>query len=399
MARWIVEHNPEVRAERARVLAAHQAVSVAKLYQNPSLDLGVAGLAVGKPTPSSDLSYGQTISFGIGVSQTFEIGKRAPRTRAAQHRDSAEGLNYHELLIEKLQDGREALGRIAYLKARQQVLEERIEQAKTVIELDQIRLDRGDVSGTDHDRLLLEEASVQREADENRADLAEALAFCDVALSTSCAPFNPSLDQVEGATPLPGALPDAAHEAQSAPAILALREENAASQEDAKFWRKHSVPDPTVGISYTRDFYTYAGNQPHTLGVSASIPLPFFDNGSSQASVSEAEGQAAKAEADALVVQVAGESHGLVSRKAALEHKLELIQKDLLPRAQGVVKSADAGYQQGQLSMTDRLLVRRDLLALQLDELETRFNLFLVRSRLRRSLGIDAKDLASFGAN
>jgi hypothetical protein len=49
--------------------------------------------------------------------------------------------------------------------------------------------------------------------------------------------------------------------------------------------------------------------------------------------------------------------------------------------------------------MTDRLLVRRDLLALQLDELETRFNLFLVRSRLRRSLGIDAKDLASFGAN
>src|SRR5207344_1709005 len=67
------------------------------------------------------------------------------------------------------------------------------------------------------------------------------------------------------------------------PDLRALRLQQQAAVVDATMHRRSAIPDPTIGVAFTRDYYEVAGSTPYSLGVSASIPLPFFDHGQYQA--------------------------------------------------------------------------------------------------------------------
>ena len=73
----------------------------------------------------------------------------------------------------------------------------------------------------------------------------------------------------------------------------------------------------------------------------------------------------------------------------ALEGALERIQQDSLPRANGVLEAEERGLREGQLDITDLLLVRREAIALRLHALDLHFELFTVRNELRQALGLD----------
>jgi outer membrane protein TolC len=386
---WIRAHHPEVLAAQAGVESAQAQRRVSRLYQNPSLNVGVNGLTLGRVHDPAD-NYGDPINWSAGLQQTFEIGKRGPRGAAADLRAEEARATHGDLLAQKVADARDALARVVYLNARQTILEERVTAARQVVELEGIRLQHGDISGTDHDRLRLEAASVERDAADNRAALAVALADCAIAVAAPCSAEGSVMNDLDRAAELPAQLPDAAQSAAKQPAVRALELEHDASLQDARFWHHRAIPDPTVGITYTRDYYTVAGSQPHTLGVFASIPLPFFDAGGAQADSSTAAAMQAQSQAQALEAQFRAGASGLATRKESLERKLSLLDTDLLPLSSSVVKSAEVAFHSGQLSLTDYLIVRRDHSALLLDQTDTRYELFHVRNELRRVLGLDA---------
>jgi outer membrane protein TolC len=66
-----------------------------------------------------------------------------------------------------------------------------------------------------------------------------------------------------------------------------------------------------------------------------------------------------------------------------------LLEQDALPRANGVLKAEERGLREGQLDITDLLLARRAAIALRLQTLELRFELFSIRNDLRHALGLD----------
>ncbi len=53
--------------------------------------------------------------------------------------------------------------RVAYLAVRQHILEDSLLSAQSMADLTKIRMDRGDVSGVDHARLMLDSDRVGRD--------------------------------------------------------------------------------------------------------------------------------------------------------------------------------------------------------------------------------------------
>ena len=90
----------------------------------------------------------------------------------------------------------------------------------------------------------------------------------------------------------------------------------------------------------------------------------------------------------ALLAEARADLEGLLSRKAALEANIEILQNDTLPRSNAVLTAAEQAFHQGGASMTDFLLARRNHIALSLTRLDQHFELFEVKNELYRVLGL-----------
>jgi len=387
---WLTRMNPDVHAASARVAQANDQVGASRVWQNPTLGLGLNNITVGRfNPPAPGVSRADTLSYSVGLAQTFELGKRGPRSEAAKlHRD-ASAEEFRGTLLGLLTDARAAMTRVAYLAARQKILDDNLLSAKSMADLTKIRMDRGDVSGVDHSRLLLDSDRVGRDASDNRSDLQDALADCEALLFAPCEADGASLETAEKSAGGEFAADDLNGAIAARPDLRALRYEQRAAVTEGTLYRRNAIPDPTLQVAYTRDYYEAAGNQPYTIGISASIPLPFFDHGQYQARASDHRAEELNAILQSTQRHAASDARSLLIRRRLLQSKLESIQKAALPRSNEVVSSTTTAYERGQISLTDLLIARREHAALELEEADTRFALFSVENELRRALGID----------
>ncbi|MES1177241.1 MAG: TolC family protein [Myxococcales bacterium] len=382
--------NPEVKAATARVAQASAQVGQSRVWQNPTLDAGLNNIVVGRLNRvAPGFTRADALSYSLGLSQTFELGKRGPRSDAAKlHRD-ASAEDYRNTLLALVSDARASMTRVAYLGAREHILEDSLLSAQSMAELTKIRLDRGDVSGVDYARLVLDAERVERDVADNRSDLQDALADCEALLFAPCLADGTTLDAAERSAGGQFAADNLNGIIANRPDLRALRYEQQAAVAEGTMYRRNAIPDPTIGVSYTRAYDEAAGSQPYTIGVSASIPLPFFDHGQYQALAADHRSEELSAVEQSAQRHAASDARSLLIRRHVLLQKLENIQKSALPRSKDVVDSTTTAYARGQIALTDLLLARRDHASLLLEEADTRFALFNVENDLRRALGID----------
>ena len=386
---WLSRMNPEVRAAGARVAQATAQVGASRVWQNPTLGLGLNNISVGRFNRSAGASRADTLSYSVGVSQTFELAKRGPRVEAAKlHRD-ASSEEYRSTLLGLISDARAAMTRVAYLGARQRILEDSLLSAQSMADLTKIRMERGDVSGVDHARLVLDAERVERDVSDNRSDLQEALAQCEATLFAPCLSDATTLDAAEKSAGGQFAADDLSAALAKRPDLRALRFEQRAALAEGRMYLRNAIPDPTLGVNFTRDYYEAAGAQPYTLGVSAAIPLPLFDHGQYPALNAQHRAEELAATLQSAERHAASDARSLLIRRHLLHAKLENIQQAALPRSKEVVVSTTTAYERGQISMTDLLIARREHASLLLEEADTRFALFNVENDLRRALGVD----------
>jgi cobalt-zinc-cadmium efflux system outer membrane protein len=390
LAEWVSSRQPDVLAAGARVAQADAAVGQSRVIPNPNLQGGVGGLTLGSRNPQDPLnsSYGDTINWSIGLSETIELGKRGPRAHAAELRREAARAGARGVLTDRLADARDAMARVVYLTERQRVFAERLRSARNVAALERVRLQHGDISGIDQDRLELDVTAVVRAAADNDADLEAARAECAALLVGVCEVGGATMTSIDGAAPVQDSYPGLESIVRARPDVQEARLTSSAAKTDALLYRRQAIPDPTVGLQYTHDYFTFAGNEPNTLGATVSIPLPVFDHG--QHLARQAEGVAAEYgyAARALETHALVGARSLLARRNVLEQKLLTLTTDAIPRADSVLKSSDEAYHRGQLSLTDLLLVRREHASLLLDALDTRYDLFTVRNTLYRTLSL-----------
>jgi cobalt-zinc-cadmium efflux system outer membrane protein len=127
------------------------------------------------------------------------------------------------------------------------------------------------------------------------------------------------------------------------------------------------IPDVRVELLYRR----LEASRQDAFDVGVSIPIPLFDR--NQGRVREARAEVAAAEArsrstrNTLGVRL-HEAHAQLTTALAASRALKT---DILPRADIVLKSADARYNAGDISLNEVLPVRRDWAAVQLTYLES----------------------------
>jgi cobalt-zinc-cadmium efflux system outer membrane protein len=387
LAAWVSSRHPDVLAARARVAQTEAAVGQSRVIPNPNLQAGVGGLTVGTRNPPT-IAYGDTINWSVGLSETIELGKRGPRARAAELRRDASRAGAHALLAEHLSDAREAMAKVVYLAERQHLFDERLRSARNVAELERVRLQHGDISGIDQDRLELDVTIVVRAAADNMADLEAARAECAALLVGVCEVGGATMSSVDEAARVQQSYPRLEAIVRGRPDVQEARLTSSAAKMDAVLYRRQAIPDPTVGVQYTRDYFTYAGNQPNTIGATVSIPLPVFDHGQHLSRQAESVAAEYTYTARAIENRALVEARSLLARRDVLSQKLLTLTTNAIPRADAVLKSSDEAYHRGQLSLTDLLLVRREHASLLLDALDTRWDLFTVRNTLYRTLNL-----------
>jgi cobalt-zinc-cadmium efflux system outer membrane protein len=390
LSRWLEEHQPETQILTSREREAKAATKDARLIQNPVLTVGAAGLTFGHRNPGT-LSFTDTPNFQVTLAQTVEIGKRSHRIGAAQHHAEAveKDAEYSRGLM--IADARESLARLVYLGALRQALQERLKSSVDVVQLDDVRLQHGDVSGIDHNRLELEVLNVQRQLADNATDLTDAEAQCATILGTTCI-GDVTVDVLENSLPRPNYPIASVFDPSQRSDVKAQRAEAASAFEQAKLFQNRKIPDPQIGLSYLYDRLTYAGNQPHTFGVFVSMPLPVSDYGQHQRVQAEERGKQAEFEARRLELVAKSDVKNLLVSEDLTQRKLDLLRAQALPLGSKVLDATESAYRLGQVSLTDLLLARRQRAELMLDLVETYYSLFQVRSQIYRVLGLDGQN-------
>ncbi len=390
LVRWVEEHSPEVAAADARVLEARADVGTSRLVPNPELTVGLSDVAAGTTNPPG-LGFHDTATYDLGVTETVEIGKRGPRIRSARLTQEAVAEARLDALAQKVAEARHALGRLVHLGARQAVLRESLESARRSVDLDRVRLEQGEVSGNDHDRLVLDTLSLELDGERNRAEYEEALAECRAALRAPCDVEGSLPEDLDAGAELPPIGDDVETWLARRPDVAALERQRESALEDRRLARRRAIPDPSLGLTYTRDYLTLAGNQPRTIGFAVGVPLPIFDHGQYDAAKAGARASEMEASAEGARVRARADLDALLSRRAQLEEAIRRLDAEAVPKSAAILDTTLKAFEQGEMSMTDLLLARRTHTALLLNRMDVRFEYFSVRNEIRRALGLDAE--------
>ena len=388
---WIAEHSPDAQAATARVAQAQTAYGSSQLRLNPQVSASFGGIPAGATNPPG-LGWSDTVNYGATVSQAFEIGKRQPRSSAAKFRLAAEQHTAAGTLLGSVGDARAAIARVLYAKSRRAALTGSLDSARQILALQRVRLDRGDLSGIDFDRLQLDAQMLEADLAQATADLNDSLSACADVLFASCEPGDADLDTVSALLqPAETALPpDWESQLRERPDLQALEAQQQASAQDAVLARKRRVPDPIVSLGYTRDRFLISGDNPRTLAVGVTIPLPAFDHGQHDAARAEAARRELTATEAAVAARARIDAQALRDRRQVLLASLSALRSDALSRADGILTATSEAVSQGELSTTDLLLARRARTDVTLKVMDLQLQLFLVQNDLRQLLGLDA---------
>ncbi len=396
LAGWLLAHSPSVRAAGQRVVQARADRDQSRMLQNPALAASYSDVPVGATNPPG-LGLRDTAILAVTLSQTVELGKRGPRGAAADLRLSAEGENALASLAAEIGSARAALARVAYLKARQAALEGVLAEARQSLALQRSRLDNGDLSGNDYDRLELDATLEAADVAQNAADVRAALESCAAALGATCEAGVASEALLDSAAPIAADDEPRDDVLRERPDLRALDFARASAGQDARLARRRSIPDPNLSLGYTRDRLTISGDQPRTLTFGVSVALPFFDRGQHDAARAEARALETQATLEAARLRARADAASLAERHRLLAKTLADIEDDALPKSLRVLRSTESAFGQGELSMTDLLLARRTHTDLVLKSMELRFAAFEARNDLRQALGLDAQGLRAKG--
>ncbi len=394
------DRDAGVEAARARVAAARAALGQAEVHPNPTLTGGIGGIVLGASNPPSPhLGLTTTTNLNLGVSEMFEIGKRGPRRQAASLRADEAGDLALAALGTRLGDGTAVLGKLAYVVARRGIVVANLETALSLEGLEKVRFERKDLAGVDFARIELDTKQLQLQLAGADSDVAVAVASCSATLLVRCTATE--LDDptsLEHGAPLPAILPATEAAIEQRPARLASRQEIAALGADAVLADHRKIPDPTIGIGYTYDNLTVAGNQQQTLMLSLSIPLPLFDRGNHDAAAARANALALGAEDRAVLHESGGEVEALLAQRTTLTTTVATLETDAIPTSARVLDETRKGFDLGQTGLAELLLAERAHRELLFQILDARFQLFTVRVQLRQLLGIDDEAARAAGA-
>jgi len=351
--------------------------------QRYSVSIAEAQLAAAKiflPNPQAQLGYSQDITRGRprsdqesviksgGFVQTIPVGgKRGARVDVARHALLAASATLEEFLrnlrIEAAAAFIDARAKLL-IAERKRLSAESFDQ---VASLADVRLRAGDAGQAD---ALQARVDARQFRSEYLAAESDAEAAC-IGLSQllgsarAAATIRPKADlEIPAKTFVLTELMAAA--LQKRPDIIAAREAKDAASASARLARANRIPDPGVGLTYTRTGASNNVTAPYdktdTLQASVSFELPVFTHYQHELESARYAERQAERQLDAAILkaQVDVRSAEAVYRLAT-ERVAQYRDRSALRDAEEVLKARRFSYERGAASLLDVLQAQRDL--------------------------------------
>lgn len=387
-AAWAMaeRQNPAYRQAVAERDAAQGAVSEARrpLWNNPKL----TGERVRREVPEPGITSRQR-EWSAGIEQTFEIaGQQAHRRKAAEQTL----LSVHSTILEAWRQMRAEVESQFLQVLSLQLRVETERKAVTIIEGTADTVRKRVRAGEDN-RLDGNVASIEAERARNQLGiLEEQLLSARSALATSLQWERPAFPVVTGSldTPEPAyTLRELLEHAAMRPLLRSLQHRVQAAKSRLDLERAARMPDVTLGLSTGREGAPAARERLTTLTL--SIPLPVFRNNAGAIGRAASDLSQARIDRDAQGRNVMAGVETLWLRLQSLRRRVATLQQSVLPALEDNQSLSAKALAAGEISLSQLLLVNRQLLEGRRDLIDAQTELESTRIELELMAGWQGK--------
>jgi cobalt-zinc-cadmium efflux system outer membrane protein len=375
---------------RAAEAGARGDLIQAGLLPNPTLNLSAANipLRANPPPTGNGPGWSRNLVTSVELDQQLELGgkrgKRQAQARAALASAVAGTADARRTALFEL---RTAFWNAVRAHQRRLLAEQVTGRSAETLRIGKVRLDSEDISKADFEKIELE--AMQQENDRDDAVAGERSAVAN--LLALVGPAAPPSVELRGELAIrPPALDEARLALQAAEArsdIRAARFHAEAARAAARLASAQAIPDVTLGVGYSRSYAVGVGDNPDSMGVTFSVPLPLFHRNQGEVARASAEAERADRAASALQARVARDVAAAMARYRAAADKVARYDGGALQRADRALQVAEKTWRAGDRSLLEYLEAERTWVALRGDYLDTLFELRQAAFELEKAVG------------
>ena len=382
LSRLVWERSVDLQGARARIAQARADAARAHLLPNPGLDVGYNTIPIGVHNPANEPFF-SIPNLQVGVSELVELGKRGPRQDATAQIARAVGFDTIEQLRQRFFDVKELYADIATSQARIASFTQLVEGATRLRQLEEARAAHGETSSLDLDRAQVEEDKLRSSLAEENERLRAGLRNCTLALGDACEPFGDAAAATSFLEVLARTSEVGRFEAR--PDLRALSAQADAARAAGVLAERRAIPDLTVRFGYVKDWFVTSGNQPNSLFVGVSLPLPVFDHGQHDAQAAAVLAQTSERSRVLLLESSRQSLTGIGVELTAFDERRTRLRGSTIPLAKRIVERLEEAVTRGGATLQDLILARRTLEELFIDALDLElatYKLSITRARL-----------------
>jgi cobalt-zinc-cadmium efflux system outer membrane protein len=374
-----LQRNRDVIAARLDVEAAQVERIAAGIYPNPDFSYSFANIVLGNANPQGENLHPGAFDQGIqtiSISQVLDVWlKRGLRKEAANHGVDQSRLALEDALREVVYAVRSAFADVAREQEERQLAHDMRVRYDETIRLSRARFKAGDISENELRKIELEGLKYQNaEIDEDmELELARYKFAALLGQGSPAALPSVAADRPPERAPL-SLSPLVERALRERPDLRALRTARLKADAELRAAHRDPWPDPSLGVAYTHDNFTVSGDNPNTLALTLSFPLPVFDR--NQAGIGRAAVEVRRSENDEvkLALQVQRDVGEAVRHYERSRVLLDAYEGGMLERAELALKAAEKAYKVGAVSLLELLEAQRTYIDTRAQFLKTSYD-------------------------
>ena len=377
----VLARNPSLIAAREHLSGVRATMLTASARQNPTLTV----LGQGVTLPEINNSGGNPFYYSASVSRLFERGqKRRWRMEGATDTAQVTESQLHDQERQLTLSVRQAFTNMLAAKAAAAIAEENLTDYRKTVALSKARLDAGDITRTDYERIDLQLAQFEADDDTARLNIQQASAQLQQLFGVDH--LSPTFDIIGTLDPpaLTLTMADAENLALAArPDYQAAKQSLLLSQANARYGIASGTADPTVASEYERS------GADNTFGVSISIPLRIFDRNQGEKERTRFEVNSSRYAVTAARNQVISDVDQAwlaldTARRQAVRYNTHY-----LDEASRVRDNLQFSYRNGNSTLLDYLEALRDYRSIHLSGLNANVQVWLAIHQLSYATATD----------
>ena len=380
VAQYAINNNPELVAQRLEERMARGQLEKASLLlkANPTIEG-----AVSKKERAPGEEGNKFTNYGFKLSQEFEIaGQRGARIDIAEKEISTAVLvikDKERLLISEVKD---SFGKVLALRKKSELAQEVVRLQEELLGLTKVKFQAGEVSGLDVNLAEVELSKAKRELLLVEREYRESLLALKGLMG-----LNPDMPlSVEG--DLPSAIPNLPDKEvlktvafSERPDLKTVALEVRKTEAVIGLINKETVPNVTLAGFYGKD------EQKNEVGLTITIPLPFFDRKQGERLEGRAKAEQAKIKVDGLKRTIEREiEQAYTALESALE-ELSIFKKEILNKAAENLNLLNLAFKEGKIGFFEVRLAQKETVDIQFAYLDSQLRMRIALNAIEKVTG------------